>query len=53
MKATERRTAQVFAPIQDVSRLAGTIRNFAQALADEYAPADGKLDVSVSVKSKR
>lgn len=49
LKATERRAAQVFGPIGDGKRLAGQIRNFAQALADEYAPAGGKLSVSVSV----
>ncbi len=53
LEATERRTAQVFGPIEDVKTLAGTIRSFAQALADEYAPAGGKLSVSVSVKSRR
>ncbi len=53
LKSTERRTAQVFSPIQDVNKLAGMIRNFAQALADEYAPAGGKLSVSVSVSTRK
>ncbi len=50
LKSTERRAAQVFGPIGDAKKLAGKIRNFAQALADEYAPAGGKLSVSVSVR---
>ena len=53
LKATERRAAQVFGPIGDAEKLAGKIRNFAQALADEYAPAGGKLSVSVSVSTRK
>ena len=53
LKATERRAAQVFGPIGNAEKLAGKIRNFAQALADEYAPAGGKLSVSVSVSTRK
>jgi hypothetical protein len=49
LKATERRAAQVFGSAEDPKRLAGTIRDFAQGIADRYARAGGKLVVSVSV----
>jgi hypothetical protein len=50
LKATERRTAQVFGPIEDGKELAAAIRKFAQAIADRHARPGGKLVVSVSVK---
>ena len=53
LKATERRAAQVFGPIGDAKKLAGQIRKFAQAIADEYAPAGGKLSVSVSLSTRK
>ncbi len=52
LKATERRTAQVFGSVEDPKRLAGTIRDFAQSIADRYAPG-GKLVVSVSIKARK
>lgn len=52
LKATERRTAQVFGSVEDPKRLAGTIRDFAQSIADRYAPG-GKLVVSVSIKAQK
>ena len=53
LKATERRTAQVFGSVEDPKRLAGTIRDFAQGIADRYARPGGKLVVSVSVKARK
>jgi hypothetical protein len=53
LKATERRNAQVFGSVEDPKRLAGTIRNFAQGIADRYARPGGKLVVSVSVKARK
>lgn len=53
LKATERRTAQVFGSVEDPQRLAGAIRDFAQGLADRHAPPGGKLVVSVSVKARK
>jgi DNA (cytosine-5)-methyltransferase 1 len=53
LKATERRTAQVFGSVEDPKRLAGTIRNFAQGIADRHARPGGKLVVSVSVKTPK
>lgn len=53
LKATERRTAQVFGSVGDPKRLAGVIRDFAQGIADRYARLGGKLVVSVSVKARR
>jgi DNA (cytosine-5)-methyltransferase 1 len=50
LKATERRTAQVFGSIEDPKRLAGTIRSFAQGIADKCSPPGGKLIVTVSTK---
>ena len=52
LKATERRTAQVFGSAEDPKRLAGTIRDFAQGIADRYAQPGGKLVVSVSLKTR-
>jgi hypothetical protein len=53
LKATERRTAQVFGSAEDSKRLAGAIRDFAQGIADRYAKPGGKLIVSVSVKARK
>lgn len=53
LKATERRNAQVFGPVEDPERLAGAIRSFAQRIADRYARPGGKLVVSVSVKARK
>lgn len=53
LRATERRTAQVFGSVDDPQRLAGAIRNYAQVIADRYARPDGKLVVSVSVKPRK
>jgi len=53
LKATERRTAEVFGQIEDPKRLAATIRNFAQSIADRYARPSGKLVVSVSVEARK
>jgi hypothetical protein len=53
LKATERRTAQVFGSVEDSKRLAGAIRDFAQGLADRYSKPGGKLVVSVSVKTRK
>jgi hypothetical protein len=53
LKATERRTAQVFGSVEDPKRLAGTIRDFAQGIADRHARPGGKLVVSVSVKARK
>jgi len=50
LKATERRTAQVFGTIEHNHELAGAIRKYAQALADRYARPKDKLEVSVSIK---
>lgn len=50
MKATERRTAQVFGSVEDPERLAGAIRDFAQGIADRHAQPGKKLVVSVSVR---
>jgi C-5 cytosine-specific DNA methylase len=50
LKATERRAAQVFGSVEDPKRLAATIRDFAQGIADRHARPGGKLVVSVSVK---
>jgi DNA (cytosine-5)-methyltransferase 1 len=53
LKATERRTAQVFGPLEDQKELAGAIRKFAQAVADRYSHRHGRLVVSVSVKCRK
>jgi C-5 cytosine-specific DNA methylase len=53
LKATERRTAQVFGPVEDPKRLASAIRDFAQGIADQYAKPGGKVVVSVSVKARK
>lgn len=53
LKATERRTAQVFGSVEDAKRLAGAIRDFAQSLANRYARPGGRLVVSVSVKARK
>jgi len=53
LKATERRTAQVFGSVEDPKRLAGAIRDFAQGIADKYGRPGGKLVVSVSVKARK
>jgi hypothetical protein len=53
LKATERRNAQVFGSVEDPKRLAGTIRDFAQGIADQYARPGGKLVVSVSVEARK
>ena len=53
LKATERRTTQVFGSAEDPKRLAGTIRDFAQGIADRYAQPGGKLVVSVSLKTRK
>lgn len=53
LKATERRNAQVFGSVEDPKRLAGTIRDFAQGIADQYARPGGKLVVSVSLKTRK
>ena len=50
LRATERRTAQVFGSVEDPKRLAGAIRDFAQGIADRHAPPGGKLVVSVKVR---
>jgi DNA (cytosine-5)-methyltransferase 1 len=52
-KATERRTAKVFGSMDNTLKLARTIRNFAQALADKYTPAGSKISVSVSVNTHK
>jgi C-5 cytosine-specific DNA methylase len=52
LKATERRTAQVFGSVEDPKRLAGAICDFAQGTADRYARPGGKLVVSVSLKTR-
>lgn len=53
LKATERRTTQVFGQIEDAKELAGAIRKYAQALADQHARLGGKLVVSVSVETRK
>ena len=53
LKASERRNAHVFGSVEDPKRLAGTIRDFAQGIADRYARSGGKLVVSVSVKARK
>jgi hypothetical protein len=53
LKATERRAAEVFGSIEDDRKLAGTIRNFAQGIADRHARPGGKLVVSVSVEARK
>jgi DNA (cytosine-5)-methyltransferase 1 len=53
LKATERRAAQVFGSVEDPKRLAGTIRSFAQGIADRHARPGGKLVVSVSVEARK
>ena len=53
LKATERRTAQVFGSVEDPKRLAGAIRDFAQGIADRHARPGGKLVVSVSVETRK
>lgn len=53
LKATERRTSQVFRSVEDPEWLAGAIRDFAQGLADRYTQPGGKLVVSVSVKARK
>jgi DNA (cytosine-5)-methyltransferase 1 len=53
LKVTGRRNAQVFGSVEDPKRLAGTIRDFAQGIADRYAQPSGKLVVSVSVKTRK
>jgi hypothetical protein len=53
LKATERRTAQVFGAVEDAKRLAGAIRDFAQGIADRHARPGGKLVVSVSVEAQK
>ena len=53
LKATERRNTQVFGSVEDPKRLAGTIRDFAQGIADRYARPGGKLVVSVSVEARK
>ena len=45
--------AQVFGTIEHDHELAGTIRKFAQGIADRYARPGGKLVVSVALKSKK
>jgi hypothetical protein len=52
LKATERRAAQVFGPIEDEKELARAIRRFAQAIADRYSQSGGRLAVSVSLKTQ-
>ena len=53
LKATERRNAHVFGSVQNPKRLAATIRNFAQGIADQYARPGGRLVVSVSVETRK
>jgi DNA (cytosine-5)-methyltransferase 1 len=53
LKVTGRRNAQVFGSVEDPKRLAGTIRDFAQGIADQYARPGGKLVVSVSLKTRK
>jgi len=53
LKATERRNAQVFGSVEEPKRLAGTIRSFAQGIADRYARPGGRLVVSVSVEDRK
>ena len=53
LKATERRTAQEFGSAKDSKRLAVTIRNFAQRIADRYTRPGRKLVVSVSLKTRK
>jgi len=43
----------VFGSAEDPKRLAATIRNFAQGIADQYARPGGKLVVSVSVETRK
>ena len=53
LRATERRNAQVFGSVEDPKRLAGTIRDFAQGIADRYSQPGGTLVVSVSVETRK
>jgi hypothetical protein len=50
LKATERRTVQVFGSVEDPKRLAAAIRDFAQGIADQHARPGGKLVVSVKLR---
>jgi hypothetical protein len=53
LKVTESRMAQVFGRLEDQCELAGTIRKFAQVIADRYSQPGGKLVVSVSLKTRK
>jgi hypothetical protein len=50
---TAKSKEQVSGSVEDPKWLAGTIRQFAQGIADRHARPGGKLVVSVSVKARK
>lgn len=53
VKLTENQMAKVFGPLESGERFAEAIQSFAQAVADRFGERHGRVEVSVSVTSRR